>query len=130
MKYAWIKSHQEAFSITLMCEVMKVSRSQYYAWLKRPFTAREIENKALMEIITKLFEQGRGTYGTRRLKRKLADSGWTVSRRRIGRLLNLMGLSCKTKRKFKVTTDSKHNQPIVPNLLNRLTGQILSLIHI
>lgn len=72
-----------------------------------------------MEIIRELFEQARGTYGTRRLKRKLADQGWSVSRRRIGRLLKKMGLSCKTKRKFKVTTDSKQDQPIAPNLLNR-----------
>ena len=103
----------------MMCQVMKVSRSQYDAWLKRPKTAREVENETIMEIIRELFEQARGTYGTRRLKRKLADQGWRVSRRRIGRLLKKMGLSCKTKRKFKVTTDPKHDQPIVPNWLNR-----------
>ena len=72
-----------------------------------------------MKMITERFEQGRGTYGTRRLKRKLAEHGWTVSRRRIGRLLKKMGLSCKTKRKFKATTDSRHHLPVAPNVLNR-----------
>jgi transposase InsO family protein len=62
-----------------------------------------------------LFKKGRGTYGTRRLKNKLADQGITVSRRRIGRLMVKAGLWCKTKKKFKVTTDSKHNKPIAPN---------------
>lgn len=102
-----------------MCEVMGVSRSQYYAWIKRPKTAREVENEALMAIIKRLFKEGRETYGTRRLKRKLTEQGWQVSRRRIGRLLKAMRLSCKTKRKFKATTDSKHNQSIAPNLLGR-----------
>ena len=119
MKYAWIKSHQEEFSVSLMCQMMDVSRSQYYAWLKQPKTAREIENETLMIIIKELFNTSRKTYGTRRLKKQLAEKGWKVSRRRIGRLLKEMGLSCKTKRKFKATTDSKHNHPIAPNLLNR-----------
>lgn len=119
MKYAWIKSHQGAFSVAMMCQVMQVSTSQYYAWLKQPKTARERENEAIMTIIRELFQQAHGTYGTRRLKRKLAERDWLVSRRRIGRLLRKMGLSCKTKRTFKVTTDSQHDQPIAPNLLNR-----------
>lgn len=66
-----------------------------------------------------LFEEGRGVYGTRRLKRLLANEGLIVSRRRIGRLLKKAGLQCQTKRRFKVTTDSKHHQPISPNLLAR-----------
>lgn len=65
-----------------------------------------------MTLINELFTQSRQTYGTRRLKR-------TVSRRRIGRLLKKAGLSCKTRRKFKITTDSKHDKPIAPNLLKR-----------
>ena len=119
MKYAWIKSHQGDFSIIMMCQIMGVSKSQYYAWLTKPKTAREAENDMLMEKIKSLFAEGRHTYGTRRLKKKLAEQGITVSRRRIGRLLNKAGLSCKTRRKFKATTDSKHDKPIAPNLLNR-----------
>jgi putative transposase len=103
----------------MMCQIMSVSTSQYYAWLTKPKTAREAENETLMENIKPLFAQGRQTYGTRRLKKKLAKQGLSVSRRRIGRLLKKAGLSCKTTRKFKVTTDSKHNNPIAPNLLNR-----------
>ena len=119
MKYAWIKHHREEFSVALMCQVMDVSRSQYYAWLMQAKTIRDIENETPMAMINELFKQSRETYGTRRLKRKLAEQGWKVSRRRIGRLLKKMGLSCKTKRQFKATTDSKHKHPIAPNLLNR-----------
>ncbi len=72
-----------------------------------------------MDHLKILFQEGRGNYGTRRLKRRLASLGYTVSRRRIGRLLKRAGLICKTKRKFRVTTDSKHQLPIAPNRLAR-----------
>ena len=91
---------------------MAVSTSQYYVWLTQQKTVRKSENETLMTLINELFTQSRQTYGTRRLKR-------TVSRRRIGRLLKKAGLSCKTRRKFKITTDSKHDKPIAPNLLKR-----------
>ena len=98
---------------------MKVSRSRYYQWLKSPKTKREKENDQLIEMLKTLFEKGRGSYGTRRLKHRFAEQGIIVSRRRIGRLMVQAGLWCKTKKKFKVTTDSKHNKPIAPNLLER-----------
>ncbi len=73
----------------------------------------------LLKILTTVFEKGRGTYGTRGLKKKLAELGFIVRRRRIGRLMNQAGLACKTKKKFKATTDSRHTKPIAPNLLAR-----------
>ncbi len=102
-----------------MCQVLKVSRSCFYDWLTRSQTAREKENEVLIGHLKDLFQEGRRTYGTRRLKKRLADMGYTVSRRRIGRLMKRAGLICKTKRKFKVTTDSRHHQPIAPNRLER-----------
>lgn len=98
---------------------MDVSRSRYYEWLESPKTEREKENEELIEILKVLFEKGRGSYGTRRLKKKFAEQNFVVSRRRIGRLMNQAGLSCRTKKKFKATTDSKHNKPVAPNLLDR-----------
>ncbi|WP_293654045.1 IS3 family transposase, partial [Thiolapillus sp.] len=98
---------------------LNVSRSGFYDWQDAPKTEREKENEELIEQLGILFQEGRGTYGTRRLKRKLKEVGYTVSRRRISRLMKRAGLVCKTKRKFRVTTDSKHKQPIAPNLLER-----------
>lgn len=66
-----------------------------------------------------IFTENRSVYGTRRLKKALAREGLIVGRRRIGRLMKELNLSCKTKRKFRITTDSKHQLPISPNLLNR-----------
>ncbi len=117
MKYAGIKTHQNEFTVAAMCPFLTVSRSCFYDGLKRPKTEREKEE--LIDQLKIRFKEGRGNYGTRRLKRKLANLGLTISRRRIGRLMTRAGLICKTKRKFKVTTDSKHHQPIAPNLLER-----------
>jgi transposase InsO family protein len=98
---------------------MKVSRSCYYEWLNSPKTDREKENEKYIILLNALFEKGRGSYGTRRLKNKFAEQGIIISRRRIGRLMKQAGLWCKTKKKFRVTTDSKHNKSIAPNLLER-----------
>ena len=119
MKYAWIKKHSLDYSVTVLCQFMTVPRSCYYEWLDSPRTEREKENEKLIEILIVLFEKGRGVYGTRRLKNKLAEQGIVASRRRIGRLMRQAGLWCKTKKKFKATTDSKHNKSIAPNLLER-----------
>jgi transposase InsO family protein len=102
-----------------MCRFMQVSRSAYYAWLQRPQTATEKEDSELATIIHSLFKKSRATYGTRRIKKALFDQQRTVSRRRISRLMDQENLACKTKRKFKATTDSKHDKPISPNLLDR-----------
>ena len=99
-----------------MCCVLEVYRSAYYHWLMTETPMRaEMDNK-LTEMITELFTESRKTYGTRSLRSCLYKLGYQVSRRRIGRLMKQAGLVCKTKKKFRLTTDSKHNLPISPNL--------------
>ena len=119
MKYAWIKEQSNNYPVATLCRFIGVSRSCYYDWLNSPKTDREKENEVLTEHLTNLFEDSRKTYGTRRLKRKLAEQDIHISRRRIGRLMRKTGLFCKTKKRFKATTNSRHNQPIAPNLLDR-----------
>ena len=98
---------------------MEVSRSAYYAWLHRPQTTIEKEDIELTATIHSIFKKSRATYGTRRIKKALFDQKRNVSRRRISRLMDQANLACKTKRKFKATTESKHDKPISPNLLDR-----------
>ncbi len=74
-----------------MCQFMKVSRSGYYEWLTRPESDRQKQDETLLEIIDSLFKEGRSTYGTWRLKRKLAQQNKIVSRRQIGRLMAQSG---------------------------------------
>jgi transposase InsO family protein len=98
---------------------MEVSRSCYYEWLNGVETDTEKENKELIEMIKPIFSESRSTYGTRRIKQQLKKAGKIVSRRRIANLMYVANLACKTKRKFKATTDSNHRLAISPNLLDR-----------
>jgi transposase InsO family protein len=96
-----------------------VSRSGYYEWLHRsPRPYAEAEQQ-VPDKVQRCFAQGRGTYGTRRIKHLLAQEGLQVSRRRIGRLVSQAGLRCKTQRRFKVPTNSGQAQTVAPNQLNR-----------
>ncbi len=119
MKYACIKTHSDEFPVRLMCTLLAVCRSAYYDWLQRQPTANELEDQQLMALIQSEFDKGRANYGTRRIKQALVQQGITVSRRRIGRLMSELGLACKVKRKFKATTNSKHDLPIAENHVKR-----------
>jgi len=98
---------------------MRVSRSGYYGWLDHKCLTHQNPDEDVMKAIKEIFSIGRCLYGSRRIKRELIQRGFSVSRRRIGRLMKEAGLFCRIRRKFKVTTDSKHNKPISPNVLNR-----------
>ena len=102
-----------------MCQLLAVSRSGYYEWLSRPPSAQVDSDQEVQGKIQRYFAQGRGTYGTRRLKHLLAQDGLQVSRRRIGRLLAQAGLRCKTRRKCKAPRISGQTQTVAPNQLNR-----------
>ena len=103
-----------------MCRLLGVSRSCYYEWLDAPLLPpSKAEDQQLGEQIKMIFMQSRNTYGTRRIQRGLAKAGSQASRRRIKRLMVEQGLSVKTKRKFRATTDSKHGLPVAHNVLNR-----------
>lgn len=104
----------------MMCDLLNVGRSAYYAWRgKPPLSAKEKEDKELTEKITMIFMEHKCRYGARRIMQVLQNMGYIISRRRVGRLMKAAGLYCKTRRKFKHTTDSNHTLAISPNLLNR-----------
>ena len=102
-----------------MCRLLEVSRSGYYEWRRRPLRAQGATEQHVEAKIRHYFAQGRGTYGTRRIKYLLAQEGLQVSRRRIGRVLSQAGLRCKTRRKYKAPTAAGQAQTVAPNQLNR-----------
>jgi putative transposase len=102
-----------------MCQLLEVSRSGYYEWLSRPPRAQVEAEQHVEAKIQHYFAQGRGTYGTRRIKYLLAQEGLQVSRRRIGRVLAQAGLRCKTRRRFKAPMAAGQAQTVAPNQLNR-----------
>ncbi len=109
-----------SFNINAMSKVLKVDISSYYHWARCGCVMKKVDSK-LNELIEITFIHSRQTYGTRRIKDLLArEYGFIVSRRRIKNIMKDLSLSVKMKKRFKVnTTDSNHNLPIAPNLLNR-----------
>jgi transposase InsO family protein len=119
VKYAFIQAHQAVFSVSRMCRVFEVSRSGFYEWANRPDCARKQADRQLEGEIKQAFEDSRENYGTRRIQQTLRDQGRQVSRARIGRLMRQHGLRCKTRRRFRATTNSNHSLPVAPNHLDR-----------
>jgi transposase InsO family protein len=102
-----------------MCKVLKVNRASYYHWLSSGSVVRKVDIK-LNELVEFIFNQGRNAYGTRRIKDKLLlYYGLFVSRKRISNIMKNLNLKVKMKRRYKNTTDSNHNLPIAPNILDR-----------
>jgi transposase InsO family protein len=102
-----------------MCEVLKVSRNGYYAWINRPINERTAENIKLIPLVRQIHAESGGTYGTRRIAKALQALGITCGRSRARTLMRMVGVAARQKKKFRVTTDSKHNLPVAPNLLDR-----------
>jgi len=121
MKYKFIEGNRSEFTVKKMCPVMGVSQSGYYFWLRKPISKRKTEKQLLQNIIKDLFANHKGMAGSPLITADLRDfpEYSNVSRQRVARLMKEMGLRCKTVKKFVVTTDSKHNEPVAPNLLNQ-----------
>jgi transposase InsO family protein len=98
---------------------MDVSASGYYAWVARPISKRAREETRLEVEIRAAHKRTRQTYGPERLQHDLKEHGVRVGICRIKRIKRKLGLRCKQKRKFKVTTDSKHSLPVAENLLGQ-----------
>jgi putative transposase len=99
--------------------MLSIECSGYYAWLKRKPGMRAISNDVLDEKILVVFKKHQVRYGAKRITDELRDNGETCSKNRVARRMRHLGLRAKARRKFKITTDSKHNLPVAPNLLNR-----------
>ena len=126
MRYGLIESMRRSYSIGLMCRVLNVSESGFHAQRTRPLCKRKRENRRLEIEILAAHQRTRETYSAKRLHHDLADHGVQATPYRVRTLHRKLGLRCKQKLKFKVTTDSKHNLPVAPNIL---TGNFL-LMHL
>jgi len=103
----------------LMCRVLKVSRSGYYAWRGRPESERDVENRRLVDRIRMVHKKSRKTYGSPRVHSQLVLDGERCSRGRVDRLMSANGIRARGRRKFVATTDSKHDLPVAENVLGR-----------
>jgi putative transposase len=119
MRYQFIDDQRDDFPVTRMCQVLAVSPSGYYAWRKRPASAREMANQELYQQIEAVYHENQGVYGSPRIYQELKAQGVACSENRIARLMRLRGLRAKQSRQFKTTTRRNKAHPVAPNLLKR-----------
>jgi len=119
MRFAFIRRHTVEFPVDVMCAVLEVSTSGYYAWLHRPESLRSRDDRRLLLEIRAIHRQSRRRYGSPRLHRELRQRGYACGRHRVARLMRQDGLKGTYRRKFRVTTDSKHRWPVAANRLQR-----------
>lgn len=106
--------------MTVMCEVLEVSRSGYYAWQQRPESARSVRRRELVTEMRVIHgEQHKGNYGSPRMVKELRARGHEVSENTVAKLMQEHELRAATARKFRHTTDSKHSNPVAENVLNQ-----------
>src|SRR4051812_18128460 len=108
-----------AWPIAVLCTVLRVSRSGYYAWTTRPVSARATTDAHLAGEIATSHARSRKTYGSPRVFADLKARGRRVGRKRVARLMRTYGLVAKCKRRVRRTTDSNHADPIAPHVLAR-----------
>ena len=102
-----------------MCQVLKVSRSGYYAWRGRPPSEREMANQALYKEIKAVYDESHGTYGSPRIYQALRRRGFTCSENRVARLMRLKGLQAEQAKSYKSTTKRNKADAVAPNVLQR-----------
>lgn len=117
MKYEFIKQHSSIHRIEKMCHVFDVAPSSYYSWRMRPESNRKRSNFALLLQIRILHKKSHCTYGSPRITASLHRRGEICGKNRVARLMRENNIRSKMHRKFKATTNSKHNLPVSPNLL-------------
>lgn len=119
MKYGFISEHKQEFSVTAMCRVLEVSTSGYYAWRSQPSSNRDRENDQLLDKIRALHFESRQNYGSPKIYRRLRQDGQKYNHKRVERLMRHNSIRAKRVKKFKVTTNSRHRQPVADNILAR-----------
>ncbi|UZU00246.1 IS3 family transposase [Chryseobacterium fluminis] len=107
------------FPIEKMCHVLKLSSSGYYKWKNRSFSKKLLLKEKIKEQITSIYFSSKQRYGSPRIRFELNSLGYKISRITVAKYMKELGLRSKLSKKFKVTTNSKHNYLVVENLLNR-----------
>lgn len=119
MRFRFVEDHREVFPVRVMCSVLRVSASGYYAWRSRPESARAQANKALVEDIRRVHAGSRRRYGSPRVCASLRAEGKRVGCNRVARLMRAHGIQARRRRAFRKTTNSNHAFLPAPNLLDR-----------
>ncbi len=125
MKFAFVRDHRSRWPVAVICRVLKVARSGFYAWLKRKPSRRTVRRRELLAKIRVAHAENRELYGSPRVHRALRIDGEVVSRNTVAKLMRQAKIRAKTRRRFVPrTTDSAHAKPVADNVLARDFGAL------
>ena len=119
MRYDFVERHRGRWPVRLMCRVLAVSPGGYYDWRGRPQGARTERREALVVAIKAIHGEVKARYGSPRVHAELVARGMPCCVNSVARLMRTLGIAAKTKRKFRVTTDSNHDRPVAENVVDR-----------
>ena len=119
MTFAWIEERRDEWPVALLCRVLEVSRSGFYAWRSREASDAEVRRAELTEEVQAIHAEVKGRYGRPRIHAELVDRGHECSANFVAQVMREAGIAAKTKRKFRQTTDSNHSYPVAENVLDR-----------
>lgn len=119
MRYQFIQQHKHEFSVVKMCQVLKVSKGSFYKWLIRKPSKRAMYQHYLTTEIKQIHEQSKRRYGSPRIAKELKMRGLKASKVLVAKLMRADEIKSIIRKKYVVTTDSKHKYPVVENKLNR-----------
>jgi transposase InsO family protein len=124
VRFAWIEEHRATWPVAVPCEVLDVSRSGFYAWRERPLSGQSQRRELLLEEIPAIHhERRKDVYGSPRIHQELTARGRRCNVKTMARIMKEQGIRARTAKRFKVTTDSRHDRPVAPNVLDRAFEQ-------
>jgi putative transposase len=120
MRYTFIDEHHKIWPVAVMCRLLEVATSGYYAWQKRAVNRHTVRRAELAEKIRPIFLASKGTYGSPRVHSELLESGEQVDRKTVAKVMKQAGLQADSPKRFvPATTDSRHNLPVAVNRLQQ-----------
>lgn len=120
MKYAWIEKHGAVWPVARLCRALGVSASGFKAWRAGGRRSSErLSDAQLLVLIRAIHAQFKGAYGSPRMHEELRSRGHRVGKARVERLMRENAIRARHKRRWKATTDSKHDLPVAANLVAR-----------
>lgn len=122
MRFVFIRAHERIFHITAMCRVLEVSRAGFYKWRAQPLAERVKADTVLAARIRVIHTGRRRAYGSPRVHRELRDQGIRCGEKRVARVMREQGIRATAPKRYRVTTQSGHGEPVAPNRLARRFG--------
>jgi transposase InsO family protein len=117
VKFGFVQEHRETFRVGMMCRVLKVSRSGYYAWRHREPSRREVEDRRHAESIREVHRESRGIYGSPRVYQALQQTRTPCGKHRVARIMREEGLRGRAARRFRSVSTKRSTAPAAPNHL-------------